>query len=48
LDENALWSDGTSVNIEDVFFTYDEIIRKNRRDIQSLNIWNSVTVSLED
>ena len=48
LDENALWSDGTLVNIEDVFFTYDEIIRKNRRDIQSLNIWNSVTVSLED
>jgi hypothetical protein len=36
------------VTIQDVFFTYDEIIRKNRREIQSLNTWNSVSVSLED
>jgi hypothetical protein len=36
------------VNIEDIFFTYDEIIRKNRWEMQSLNIWNSVSVSLED
>jgi hypothetical protein len=48
LDESAVWSDVTPVSIEDVFFTYDEIIRKNRRDIQSLNVWNSVSVSLED
>lgn len=48
LDKSAVWSDGTPVSIEDVFFTYDEIIRKNRRDIQSLNVWNSVSVSLED
>jgi hypothetical protein len=36
------------VNIQDVFFTYDEILRKNRWDIQSLNAWNSITVALED
>jgi hypothetical protein len=36
------------LDIEDVFFTYDEIIRKNRWEIQSLNTWNSVTVALED
>lgn len=48
VDEDAKWSDWTSVNIEDVFFTYDEILRKNRWDIVSLNTWNSVTVSLED
>ena len=36
------------MNIEDIFFTYDEILRKNRRGIPSLNTWNSVTVSLED
>ena len=36
------------MTIQDVFFTYDEIIRKNRWEIQSLNAWNSVTVSLED
>ena len=48
IDENAVWSDWKPLTIEDIFFTYDEIIRKNRREIQSLNIWNSVTVSLED
>lgn len=48
IDENALWSDWRPVTIEDVFFTYDEIIRKNRWDIQSLNTWNAVSVSLED
>ena len=48
IDENAKWSDWRPVTIEDVFFTYDEIIRKNRREVQYLNTWNSVTVSLED
>ena len=48
IDENAVWSDWKPVTIEDIFFTYDEIIRKNRRDVQYLNTWNSVTVSLED
>ena len=48
IDENVKWSDWEPLDIEDIFFTYDEIIRKNRREIQSLNIWNSVTVALED
>ena len=48
IDENAMWSDWRPVSIEDIFFTYDEIIRKNRRWVQSLNTWNSITVSLED
>jgi len=48
VDEDATWSDWRPLTIEDIFFTYDEIIRKNRREIQSLNTWNSVTVSLED
>ena len=48
IDENAVWSDWRPVTIEDIFFTYDEIIRKNRREVQYLNTWNSVTVSLED
>ena len=47
-DENAVWSDWVPVTIEDIFFTYDEILRKNRRWISSLNTWNSVKVSLED
>ena len=48
IDENAIWSDWYSVNIEDIFFTYDEIIRKNRREIPSLNARSSVTIALED
>ena len=48
IDENAEWSDWRPVSIEDVFFTYDEIIRKNRWEVQSLNTWNTVTVALED
>ena len=47
-DEDAVWSDWVPVTIEDIFFTYDEILRKNRRWISSLNTWNSVKVSLED
>jgi len=45
---NAVRSDGVAVSIDDVFFTYDEIVRQNRRGIESLNIWNTVTVALED
>ncbi len=48
LDENAVRSDWIPVTIEDVFFTYDEILRKNRRWISSLNTWDSVKISLED
>ncbi|MDR0861149.1 MAG: hypothetical protein LBO09_09640 [Candidatus Peribacteria bacterium] len=48
IDETAQRSDGLMVSIDDIFFTYDEIIRQNKRGIQSLNIWNTVTVSLED
>ena len=48
IDENAVWSDWTPVTIQDVFFTYDEILRQNRREIPSLNTRNSVSVSLED
>ena len=47
-DEDAVWSDWVPVTIEDIFFTYDEILRKNRWWIASLNTWNSVKVSLED
>ena len=47
-DENAVWSDWTRVTIEDIFFTYDEILRKNRWELPSLNTWNTVGVTLED
>ena len=47
-DWNVLWSDWNPVTIDDVFFTYDEVLRKNRRSISSLNTWSSVNLSLED
>ena len=47
-DESANRSDWTPVTIQDIFFTYDEIVRKNRWEIQSLNARNSVSVALED
>ncbi|MDR2189933.1 MAG: hypothetical protein LBP53_01795 [Candidatus Peribacteria bacterium] len=46
--EDVQWTDGVQVSVDDLFFTYDEIIRQNRRGIPSLNIWNTVNVALED
>ena len=48
VDDGAIWSDWEPVTIEDIFFTYDEIIRKNRWDLPSLTARNSVIVALED
>ncbi len=48
VDENVIWSDWIPLNIEDIFFTYDNIIRQNHWDIPWLNTWSSVTVALED
>ena len=47
-DDGVVWSDWERVTIEDIFFTYDEIIRKNRWNLPSLIAWNSVTIALED
>ena len=48
IDEDATWSDWSPVTIEDVFFTYDSILRQNIWEISSLNTWSTVSVSLED
>ena len=48
IDDSAVRSDWVNVSIEDVYFTYEEILHKNRWSLDSLNTWNSVTVSLED
>ena len=48
VDESAVWSDWTPVSVEDIFFTYDEILHKNRWGISSLNTWSSVSVSMAD
>jgi hypothetical protein len=48
VDETPLRSDGVAMSIDDVFFTYDEILRQNKWGIPALNIWNSISVALED
>lgn len=47
LDEESTWNDWVSVTIDDIFFTYDEILRQNKWGIKSLNTWNNIIVSLE-
>jgi hypothetical protein len=47
LKEDGRWSDGVAVSIDDVFFTYDELLRQNKWGIKSLNIRNTITVALE-
>ena len=37
-------SDGTPVSIEDVFFTYDQIIRQNKRDIKFLEAYKNLKI----
>ncbi len=48
LDDTVVWSDWVGLNIEDIFFTYDSILRQNFWWLQWLNVWNSVNVALED
>ena len=47
LDKSVTRSDWTLLSIDDIFFTYDDIIRKNRWQLQSLNIWNNLLISLD-
>ncbi|MBU0626484.1 hypothetical protein KKG31_03900 [Patescibacteria group bacterium] len=40
-------SDGTPVSLEDVFFTYDKIIRQNHRNIKFLDSYKSIKIEKE-
>lgn len=41
------WSDGTPLTVDDILFTFQELIIRNQRNIENLNIYNSATVNLE-
>jgi hypothetical protein len=41
-------SNGVPIGLEDIFFTYQEIIKKNIRNIKSLNTYTDVIVSKEE
>jgi len=38
-----IWSDGTPVSLEDIFFTYNDILKNNMRKLLSLTQYNTVT-----
>lgn len=41
----AIWSDGTPVSIDDIFFTYDEIIRNNKWNLNALDSYKDLIIS---
>lgn len=46
-NEPKNWSDGTNMSIEDIYFTYEKILRSNIWDIKTLTTYQDVKVSLE-
>lgn len=39
-----IWSDGTPISIEDIYFTYNKILRDNMRKLFSLTQYNTITI----
>jgi len=39
-----VWSDGTPVDIDDIYFTYKNIIIDNIRNIPTLNTYNDIAI----
>ncbi len=44
LDKWFIWSDGTPVSIEDVFFTYNELLVNNMWKLPALTQYNTITI----
>lgn len=42
---DVYWSDGSSVRLDDVYFSYNEIVRNNIRGISYLDMYNAVSVT---
>ncbi len=42
------WSDGEQWSLEDLFFTYDQVIRQNIWDIKPLTAYNDLQISKEE
>lgn len=47
LNKWFIWSDGTPVSIEDLYFTYNDIIRTNKRNISWLNSYKDIIITKE-
>ncbi|MFA7298752.1 MAG: ABC transporter substrate-binding protein [Candidatus Absconditabacterales bacterium] len=44
LNKGFIWSDGTPVSLEDIYFTYNEILRNNIRKLPLLTQYSDITV----
>jgi ABC-type transport system substrate-binding protein len=42
-----VWSDGVPFSIEDVYFTYKDIIKNNKLEIPTLDKYSNIDVSME-
>ncbi|MCK9467158.1 MAG: hypothetical protein M0P94_02420 [Candidatus Absconditabacterales bacterium] len=47
LSNGGVWSDGVPLSIEDVFFTYEEIIKNNSFEIEYLKKYSNINVEME-
>lgn len=45
INSGFLWSDKTAITIDDVFFTYQHIIKENRRQQSYLETYNTITLT---
>ena len=43
-----VWSDGVPMTLDDVYFTYDHIIRQNAWDIKTLKTYQEIQISQEN
>ncbi|MCX6823682.1 MAG: ABC transporter substrate-binding protein [candidate division SR1 bacterium] len=44
LNKGFIWSDGTPVSLEDIYFTYNEILRNNIWKLPLLNQYSDITI----
>lgn len=47
LNKWAIWSDGTPVSLEDIYFTYNEILRNNMRKLPLLTQYSDIVITKE-
>ena len=48
INSGNVWSDGVPLSIEDVFFTYEDIIKKNAFKLPYLEKYSNISVEMED
>lgn len=48
INPNQIWSDGTPITNEDIFFTYNDIIKENKRNLDWLKWYWDISVSRDE